>query len=181
MAKKNQTMKIALCGITAGLCIVVLMMGYMFPFATYACPAIAAVFIFPVAYEYKEKTAFTLYAAVSFLAIFLIPDYELSFMFIFVFGLYTVFKLRFDRIKKKPLRLLVKFIFINVTVIAVYRILLVIFPVQALINEFAEYSIPFMILLMAMMNATFFLYDKALEKLLIIYVKKLRKKLFRNG
>ncbi|MEG0092329.1 MAG: hypothetical protein RSA20_10945, partial [Oscillospiraceae bacterium] len=82
--------KIALCGVIGALSITILLFGFMVPFATYACPAIAAFLLLPIAYEFKEKTAFTLYAAVSFLAIFLIPDKELAMMYIMVFGLYTV-------------------------------------------------------------------------------------------
>ena len=83
-------MKVALCGVIGGLCITILVMGYLFPFATYACPAAAACMIIPVLYEYRQKTAFTLYAAVSFLAIMLVPEQEMVFMFIFVYGFYNI-------------------------------------------------------------------------------------------
>ena len=66
--KKTNAMKIAFCGITAGLCTAVMLMGYLFPFATYVCPAMASVLLFPIAYEYGAKTSFTVYLAVSFLS-----------------------------------------------------------------------------------------------------------------
>ena len=95
--KKTNAMKIAFCGITAGLCTAVMLMGYLFPFATYVCPAMAALLLFPIAYEYGAKTSFTVYLAVSFLSFFLVPDYELVFMFVMVFGLFTVIKYRKDQ------------------------------------------------------------------------------------
>ena len=178
--RKSYTMKIALCGITAALCITLLMMGFLFPFATYACPAAAAMLLMPVAYEYRQKTAFTLYVAVSFPGLMLVPEQELILMFIFVFGLYTVLKFSVDRIKNKFIRLAVKFIYINAALFVTYGLLLFIFPVAILVNEFSGYGIGFIALLMAMFNLTFFLYDKAAEKLLIIYVYRMRPKLFRK-
>lgn len=177
---KKNTMKIALCGVIGALSVTILLMGFLFPFATYACPAVAAAFLLPVVYEYREKTAFTLYLAVSFLGLMLVPDQELVFMFIFVFGLYTVVKMPVDRLKSKPLKFIIKLAYINISLIIVYSILLLIFPVAALVNEFSTYSMGFVALLFAMFNLTFFLYDKAVEKVLILYVYKFRPKFFRG-
>ncbi len=179
MKKNNPSTKIAFCGMTGALCITILMMGFLFPFATYAAPAAAGCLLLPVVYEYRQKTAFTLYMAVSFLAVMLVPEQELAFMFIFVFGLYTVVKYSVDKIRNKPLRYLVKFIYINAALAVTYGLLLIIFPVQALLNEFAGYTMGFAALLVAMFNLVFFLYDKAMEKVLIIYVYRFRKRLFR--
>lgn len=170
-----------MCGITGGLCITMLLIGFIFPFATYACPAVAAYFILPIVYEYKEKTAFTLYAAVSFLAIIMVPDYELSFMFIFVFGLYTVIKFFLDRkIKNKLLRIIVKLLYVNVALAISYGILLFIFPVAAIVNEFSGYSLGFTAMIFIMLNMVFFLYDKSAESVLLLYIYKLRPKLFKK-
>ena len=173
-------MKVALCGVIGGLCITILVMGYLFPFATYACPAAAACMIIPVLYEYRQKTAFTLYAAVSFLAIMLVPEQEMVFMFIFVYGFYTVIKFSIDRIKNKAARFAAKFVYINISLIISYGLLLIVFPVAALVNEFKGYTLAFTALLIAMFNLVFFLYDKMLERLLMIYVYRLRNKLFRK-
>lgn len=176
----KNTMKIALCGVTGALIIVILLMGFMFPFATYACPAIAACILFPIAYEYKEKTAFTLYVATSFLALMLVPDQELVFMYVFVFGFYTIVKFPIDKLKNKPIRLALKFIYINISVCLSYAILLFIFPVQALVNEFSEYGVAFIVMLMVMFNIMFMIYDKALEKILLLYIYKFRKRILKK-
>lgn len=176
--KKTDTMKIAFSGIMCGVCVVMLMMGNIFPFVTYACPALAAMFIFPVAYEYGTKTAFVLYLAAGAIAFFLVPDYELVLSFVLIFGLYTVLKLRADRRLKKGGRFVFKLIYINSSLALTYSLLLIIFPVQALINEFREYTAPFLVLLVAMFNVTFFIYDRAIEKVLMAYIYRLRPRLF---
>jgi len=177
---KSNTMKTALCGVTGALCIVILLMGFLFPFATYACPAVAACFLLPIVYEYRQKTAFTLYIAVSFLALILVPEQEMVFMFIFVFGLYTVIKFSVDKIKNKAVRFLRKLRYINISLVVSYSILLLVFPVAALVNEFSTYTTGFVALLAAMFNLVFFLYDKAVERVLILYVYRLRPIFFRK-
>ena len=177
---KKSTMKIALCGMMGALCITILLMGFMFPFATYACPAVAASLLIIIVYEYGVKTGLTLYTAVSILGLMMVPDHELVFMFIFVFGLYTVIKMPVDRMKSKGLKLIIKFCFINISLVVAYGILLFIFPVAALVNEFREYSMVFIVVLFAMFNLVFFMYDKAAETILIIYVRKFRKMFFKN-
>lgn len=177
---KKNTMKIALCGMLGALGVTLLLMGFMFPFATYACPALAASLLIITVYEYGVKTGLTLYTAVSVLGLMMVPDQELVFMYIFVFGLYTVLKLPIDRkVKSKPVKLLIKFIFVNLSLMVAYSVLLFIFPVAALVNEFAGYTKGFVILLFALFNLVFFMYDKAVQSVLIIYIRKFRKMFFR--
>ena len=176
---KNNTMKIALCGVLGALAVTILMMGFLFPFATYVCPAMAACLLLIIVYEYGVKTGLTLYAAISCLGLMLVPDQELVFMFIFVFGLYSVIKMPLDRKLGKKTRLIAKFAYINISLIISYGILLFIFPVAALVNEFRDYGGAFMALLVAMFWLVFFMYDKASESVLIIYISKFRKMFFR--
>ena len=177
---KKQTMKIALCGVLGALAVTLLLMGFMFPFATYACPALAASLLMIIVYEYGVKTGLTLYAAVSILGLMMVPDQELVFMYIFVFGLYTVVKLPIDRkVKNKAVKLIIKLVFINLSLVIAYSVLLFIFPVAALVNEFSGYTKGFVILLFALFNLVFFMYDKAVQSVLIIYIRKFRKMFFR--
>ena len=176
---KSNTMKIALCGVLGALAVTILMMGFLFPFATYVCPAMAACLLLIIVYEYGVKTGLTLYTAISCLGLMLVPDQELVFMFIFVFGLYSVIKMPLDRKLGKKTRLIAKFAYINISLIISYGILLFIFPVAALVNEFRDYGAPFMALLVAMFWLVFFMYDKASESVLIIYIRKFRKMFFR--
>jgi hypothetical protein len=154
-------------------------MGFLFPFATYVSPALAASLLIIIVYEYGVKTGLTLYAAISCLGLMLVPDQELVFMFIFVFGLYSVIKMPLDRKLGKKTRLIAKFAYINISLIISYGILLFIFPVAALVNEFRDYGAGFMALLLAMFWLVFFMYDKAVETVLIIYIRKFRKMFFK--
>lgn len=172
--------KIAFCGVTGALSITILLFGFLMPFSTYACPAIAACLLLPIVYEYKEKIAFTLYLAVSFLSLFLIPDKELSMMYILVFGLYTVFKFLVDKIKPRFLKVFVKILYSVASTSVCYLLLLIIFPIPILVDDFKGMTSLFIFLLLALFVVTFLLYDFALSKLLLVYKYKLRPKLFKH-
>ena len=173
--------KMAFCGLDRGLCLTVMLLGYLVPFATYVVPAVSGALLMPIIYEYGRNTGAVEFVAVSVLSLLLVSDYEIVFMFIFVFGSYTVVKMSIDKMKNKKLGILIKFLYVNIALVVAYGILLFIFPVAAIVNEFSEYSYAFIRLLAAMFNVTFFLYDRILEKLLVIYVGRFRKVLFKNG
>ena len=173
--------KMAFCGLDRGLCLTVMLLGYLVPFATYVVPAVSGALLMPIIYEYGRNTGAVEFVAVSVLSLLLVSDYEIVFMFIFVFGSYTVVKMSIDKMKNKKLGILIKFLYVNIALVIAYGILLFIFPVAAIVNEFSEYSYAFILLLAAMFNLTFFLYDRILEKLLVIYVGRFRKVLFKNG
>ena len=123
--KMKNTHKTALCGVFGALSIVIMLMGSILPLATYMCPAVAAFLILPVVAQYGEKTGFTLYTAVSLLSFILIAEKEFVLMYVFVFGLYSAFKFRADKIRPKLLQMVLKIVFALVTTFLSYFVLLV--------------------------------------------------------
>ncbi len=172
--------KMALCGVFGALSIVIMLFGYLIPLATYACPALAAFFLLPVAYEYKEKTAFTLYLAVSFLSLILIPEKEFVMMYVFVFGLYSAFKFKADKIKPKLLQIVLKALYSLVTTFLCYYVLLVIFPNPVLSGEMGDMTIGLAVAFFVLFMITFLMYDFAAGKMFIVYYYKLRPKLVKK-
>ena len=162
------------------LSITILLIGFMIPMATYACPALAAFFLLPVAYEYKEKTAFTLYLAVSALSLILIPEKEFVLMYVLVFGLYTAFKFKADRIKPKLLQVALKALYAFLSTLLCYVILLVIFPNPVLTGEIGEAGIILIAAFFIIFIITFLMYDFAAGKMFLVYRYKMRPKLFKN-
>lgn len=174
------THKTALCGVFGALSIVVMLMGSIIPLATYMCPAIAAFLILPVVAEYGEKTGFTLYAAVSLLSMIVIAEKEFVLMYVCVFGLFSVFKFRADRIKPKFLQYTIKAVYALITTAAVYALLLLVFPNPALSGEFGDMSIGLMTAFFVLFVITFLLYDLAAKIMFILYRQRIRPKIFRG-
>ena len=81
---RQQSRRMALCGVLAALALVFLSMGGMIPFATFCCPILAMLCMLPVLEEYGAKTAVVFYAAVSLLALLIAPDKEVSLLYVFL-------------------------------------------------------------------------------------------------
>lgn len=112
--------QVALCGMIAAVCILLMLMTGLFPFATYALPAVAGLLMVAVVVECGVKWAVMVYVAVSLLAIFITPDREAMLMFVFFFGHYPIIKAGLERIRLRPLEWLVKFGVFNACVLAAY-------------------------------------------------------------
>lgn len=176
----NNTQKISLCGVFGALSVVIMLMGSIIPMATYMCPAIAAFLILPVVAEYGEKTGFTLYLAVSLLCMMLIAEKEFVLMYVFVFGLYSVFKFRADKIRPKFLQIVLKCLYAFVTTFLTYALLLFVFPSPVLTNDFSDMTMGIAVAFFALFVVTFMLYDLAAKIMFILYTRRLRPKIIKR-
>lgn len=72
MGKKST--QVALGGLAAALCTLLMFLTGMIPFATYALPAAAGIVLVAVVVENGASTAALVYGAASILALFVVPD-----------------------------------------------------------------------------------------------------------
>lgn len=180
MRREASSRRIALGGVFGALSLVILLMGSVFPAATFVAPAIAGLAIVPVAVEYGIRSGAAVYGAVALLALFVVPDKEMSMFFIFLLGHYPLAKVFLEHIRNKALRLTAKLAIFNVSVFIVYGLLLVLFPVAALVEEFADTGKAFLGILLIAGNITFLIYDMAVKRLVAYYCAALRPRLFRQ-
>lgn len=169
--------QIALGGLSAALCLVVMLATALLPFATYALPALAGILLIPVAVELGIKTAWITYSAVSLLSLLIIPDRETALMFIAFFGYYPFLKLKLDRIKPFIIRVFLKLSIFNLTIITAYYIVINIFGISYLADELSN---GFGIILLAAGNVCFPIYEFALRNMLMLYHYRIRNKLFKQ-
>jgi hypothetical protein len=99
LVHNKSSTRIALGGISAALCLVVMMTTALMPFATYALPALAGILLIPIAFELGCNTAWITYIAVAILSILIVPDKEAALMFISFFGYYPILKIYIDKLK----------------------------------------------------------------------------------
>ena len=176
----KNTKRIALCGMFGALSITIMLIGSIIPFATYMCPAIAAFFILPVVYEYKEKTGFMLYVVVSILSLLLVAEKEFALIYVFIFGLYSVFKFRADRIKPVFLQYVIKSVYCIIMTALCYGLLLFVFSSPALMEDFGDFTLWLGIAFIALFTIVFLLFDFACSKMFILYRYYLRPKLIKK-
>jgi len=177
--KLKKSMSISLCGLLGALMIVTMLLGNILPLTSVLCPAIAGLFLVPAMRECGFSYALMLFLVVSILSLFLLPDKEAALLFSLLLGLYPLCRPTLNRIALRPVQLVSKLLFFNISLFAIYALLLFILAPAALIAEFSAYTGATLLLLLLMGNAAFFLYDTCLKRITFLYEYKLRAKLFR--
>lgn len=174
---KSKTMQITLGGLLSALAVIVLVGGSALGIATYIAPAVAGLFVYPLALEFGQKPAYIAFGTISVMGAILAPDKELALVFVFFFGYYPVLKKTLEKIKPKVLSYIVKFVVFNVAIIALYIVLLNIIALPNVVQEFQERSSTYTLILLGVGNVTFIMYDYLLTIFYLIYTKKIRKRI----
>ncbi len=164
--QSNHTKVIALGGVLAAVAVVIMCLGGLIPVATYACPMLCALTQFVVFRFCGKRIALTWFGVVSILSLLLGPDKEAVMVFLAV-GYYPLIKGYFE---KSRLGILWKFLYFNVSVFAVYGIMIYLMGMQEVAAENMELGMIGLVVVLLMGNITFFLLDKLLE----IMARKLR-------
>lgn len=165
----------------AALAVVVLTMGSILPLATFCAPALAGLCAVPVAMELGLKAGMAVYVITGVLSLFLCPDKEAVFIFLFLLGYYPLLKPRLDRIARRPLRLLAKLAVCNLSVLACYGLLLAVLSMPAIRQEMGDLSLWAAGGMLVLANITFLVYDAALVNLFRVYLCRIRPRLFPPG
>lgn len=173
---KKLSFQIAFGGISCALCIIMMLSVGLFPILVYVFPMLSSLVIFAVNYECGIKTAAASYISVSLLSLILSPDKESALLFLFFFGCYPLLSGYIDRLKSALFRWIVKFAFFNAAMVASYFLLIKVF-VAVEMNEFGKYTVP---VLLVSANLLLVLYDRMLRAIEVVYVRKIRKKLFKR-
>lgn len=166
--------RIAFCGMSAALCVVLLVLGGWSGVGIYAAPMLAGMCLWPVGREYGVKYHLTMWAAAGLLSMFLIPDLEESLMFLGFFGWYPALRPALARLPK-GVRLAVKFAVFNAAVVGLEALLL-------LVLAPAQESAGLLAVLWMLGNLVFAAYDhRLIPRVELLYERRLRKVLFPGG
>lgn len=169
----RNTSKTALGGIVAALSVTLMFLTAVIPTLTYALPAAAGVLLIVMVIDVGKKWAFGVYAAVSILALLLLPDKEAAVMYVFFFGHYPILKAILEEKCRGVLLWVFKFLLFNVSVVAAYLVILYVFQIP--FEEMEEYGRFAVWGLLALGNVVFVVYDIALTRLVTVYMLKWRK------
>ena len=148
----------ALGGVLAALAVVIMCGGSLIPAFTYVSPMLCAILTQIVLKRCGRRTAWAWYAAVAILGILLAADKEAASMFL-ILGFYPILKVRFDSSRMPPLW---KLLYFNISVTALYFVLLRVLGLSELTEEFSGYGTAMLVVLLLLGNVTFFLLDRLL-------------------
>lgn len=178
---KKISYKIALGGITASLCLLLMFLTAVFPLLAMAIPIYAGAMLVIVAVEINSGWAMLTYGAVAALSMFITPDKEASILFIMFFGYYPVLRrIINEKFSLKLLRWIIKLIIFNIAISAAYYFIINVFGVYNLIDEFGFLGDHIVLKLLGFADVVFVMYDVTLAMLEGAYVNWFRKTYLRK-
>ena len=159
--------RVALGGIVAGLCIMIMFLSGVIP-ALYICaPMFAGLLMIILAEEVSSGWAWLTYIAVSLLSLFVMFDKEAALMFILFYGYYPILRRTVEKIRSKILKWIVKYAIFNLFLAAD------IFLTTWLLGlpTYKEYGRGMLIATIVMFNFVFYFYDRILSQMGWFYQK----------
>lgn len=169
--KKNT--KIALCGITASLSVVLMLFSY-FPYLTYAIPALTGLIIMIPVVETGKKWAFGAYLSAAVL-IFIFGEPESKILYISFFGYYPILKSVIEKICKPVIEWLLKLAVFNAAAVASYLILSYVFNISY--DDFGKLGQYGAYIFLAAVNIAFVIYDIGFSRVAGLYMYRLHSKI----
>ena len=160
MENRKRAGEIALGGVLGAVAVLIMCMGTFVPGATYACPMLCMMLVKLLHQRCGRRIALAWYGAVAILGLLMAPDKEAAAVFL-AFGYYPLVKPLLDRL---PCKWLWKLVFFNVVILLLYWLLMRIFGLSQIAEEFQEMGRVFTALTLLLGNFVFLLLDRVLER-----------------
>ena len=170
---KRATHELALCGVLCALGVVLLCLGGI-PLALYLCPMLASLVLLVAREECRMSYVWCCFAATALLALLFGPDPECTLLYCF-FGYYPLLCPMLERIRNRQLRILVKLFYFAVSLSTMYALLLFLFRLDAVVEEWNSTAPALLWATVAMGLALFALYDRLLPRLTLLYRRRKRR------
>lgn len=176
MSAIKKSKQVAAGGIAGSLCLLLMFLTGLFPFATYALPAMAGTLLVVVVLEYNRATAVMVYVSVALLSLFITPDKEAAMMFLVFFGYYPIVKGAIEKLRNRLLETVIKFVLFNGTVISAYLIAANLLGMGYLMEGVYDYGRYGVYALLLAANLMFSCFDRALTGVITTYIYHFRPK-----
>ena len=175
----NRTRRVAISGMMVALATAILLMGGVIPAATFVGPALAGLLLIPVLAEGGRRMALGAWLAISALSLMLCADKEAALLFAFL-GWYPPMKWTLDARLPGWRGLPVKLLLWNLCAGAMAALIFFVFRMDQVIAEYKEMSRAMLAVFILLANVTLVLYDRLLDIMAVVYIRKLRPKLFKG-
>lgn len=177
--KGLHTKHIAIAAMLSALCCVILSLGVVFESLDLTFATVSAIIIWIALLEFGYKLAWGIFFPTAFIAVLFLPSKFPALFFTFVTGWYPMFKLSIGkRIKKKSLLWTIKLICFNIVSLAL------IFGIELFGKAFGitfdeEMTKAWLIAMLVLCNIAFLVTDILMDRLVVVYIYKVRDKLVR--
>lgn len=158
--RKSGAKEIALGGILAALAVVIMSLGGLIPSATFVCPMLCCLILEIVRRLCGNRVAWAWYGAVAILGLLMSPDKEAAAVFVFL-GYYPIVR---QKLEKCRLRWLWKLLYFNVVILAMYWLLIHLFGMAQLAEDWQELGTVMTVVMLILGNVTFLMLDIVLGR-----------------
>ena len=173
----QKSMRIAFCGVMAGLSLVIMLLGGLMQIATFAAPLAAAILLLPIRIEFDTRWAWATWLTTVGLSLLLGLDKEAGFFYLFV-GYWPIVKWFVDfRLKKSLVRLLFKTVFFTAAIVAMYSLLIFAVGMPELSEELEQVGMWLDVAFVAVAVICMLMYDFLLKPVSFLYAQRLRPRL----
>lgn len=170
----NKSKRVAFCSLIVALSCAIMLATRLFTTLSYACGAVAGLFIITVVLEYGNKWATATYVAAAILSV-LFAGADAAIVYVMLFGYYPILKgLIESKINSYTLQWGIKVVYFNVVmVICYYLIVAIVGPFDDL-ELLGKFALPIMALIC---NIAFVIYDFGTTKIISGYNYLLRQRI----
>ena len=164
---RDQSRKMAVCGIAAALGVVVMLLGALLELGIYLCPMVVGLSLIPIGQRFGVKYQLLLWIAISILSVLLVPHPEENLVFAGLFGWYPALQPRLAKLPK-GIGIVAKLILFNIVIIALEALVIYVLVPEAIDSAM-------LVLLLLLGNVMFLLYDRVIGRFdVILYNLKQR-------
>ena len=170
--------KLAVSGMMVALGSVVMLLGGVIPLATFCCPAAAGLALIPLALDCGRSYGLSAWAAIGLLSLMLCPDKEAALLFVFL-GWYPVVKWPIEMKLRRPwLRRALKLLMWNAAIAAMYSMIFFVLRLDQIMADYQDMTRLMLLFTLLLGNVTLAVYDILLARFAVLYVRRLRSRLF---
>ena len=166
--------KLALCSLMAALGTTIMLSSSLVPILTYTAPLIAGLMLIPVLVDFGRKHTWMTWGVTALLSLLICADREAAFFYLFL-GYYPIIKFELDRIESRFLRRMAKVAVITASLCILLLLLAYVLGLEDIRGEMIL-SVAVYVMLIAVMM----IYDRALERINLLYISRIRNKLFKQ-
>ena len=165
-ARRSNTRRLTAAATLAALGVLTLVIGSVVDVLSLSAAAFAAMPLYIALRELGYRRATLVYAVTALLALVLFPQSEAALSYALLLGLYTLIKFPIERYSPR-VSLLVKLAFFNLAFTGIELVGIFLFSLPPL--KWWFYAVVYFVA-----NAVFLLYDRVLDRLIVLYEARLR-------
>ncbi len=168
----RKNVKIAFSGIMCALSVVLLALASVLWILDYTAPLICGLLLIVTNESFGRKSSACVYLATCILSLFLLPSKGAAVLYTMFCGYYPIIRFYIEKINSRLLRIIIKFVIFNIGAVGSELIMVYVFKVP-FDNMFGVWGI---VILLLCGYVILFTYDRLINVLTMIYVKKYKKR-----